>query len=225
MTPTAMPIAMAIPRDLRMAVLLPKSCKNFAPNFSEGASKLVETADAARRSRLVERRRQDRSGGSRADVPPCRQPTEDDGSGRINASPDDSGRTPERVLDTRRHCCSFILMSSCSTSATRRSSRCFAASSRANLAASSQEVGLLPRCVVVQTKSWPDGFICLHIDGPEVNGISHIARPSLTISAASNLPSAQVTAGAQNFVITNINFDAWRSAEDVRINSLQCCLD
>ena len=77
MTPTAMPIAMAIPRDLRMAVLLPKSCKNFAPNFSEGASKLVETADAARRSRLVERRRQDRSGGSRAECA-CRQPTEDE---------------------------------------------------------------------------------------------------------------------------------------------------
>jgi hypothetical protein len=27
MTPTATPIAMAIPRDLRMAVLLPESCK------------------------------------------------------------------------------------------------------------------------------------------------------------------------------------------------------
>ena len=53
MTPTAMPIAMAIPRDLRMAALLPKSCKDFAPNRSEGASKLVEGGSSGGRRRIV----------------------------------------------------------------------------------------------------------------------------------------------------------------------------
>ena len=53
MTRTATPIAMAILRDLRIGVLLPKSCNNFAPNLSEGASKLVEGSRGWGRRRIV----------------------------------------------------------------------------------------------------------------------------------------------------------------------------
>jgi hypothetical protein len=47
-----------------------------------------------------------------------------------------------------------------------------------------------------------------------------VARPSLTISTASNLPSTQITAGAQNFVFANVNLDASQSSEGIRVATL-----